>query len=363
MIHRDIKPENIFINESGGFKLGDFGIARTIENTTGNLSQKGTYNYMAPEVYHGESYNENVDFYSLGMVLYFLSNDRTLPFLDVNKKPYNIRQKKEALNRRFKGEQLLPPCNASEDFGRVILKACEYDPKARYQTAAEMKKALIEVRKRIVEKKEEEDPDKTARVRQAPDLQKVQDKPEEPVEGDLTIAVWQEGAVPSEGRSLSTVPGHHGTPVQQEKIDAGQHGQSRDAELKGNRNDPGQQRTGSTPGRQEQGNGAEKLSQGSTSVQQKQGAAAERKARQRQGGEPGTADQSGTAVNQEKENLKEAQNRAGTSGRQETAMRQVQRGYGNNTAQNGKSDGTAGRTYPGGRGESKCRPERIREQI
>ena len=35
IIHRDIKPENIFVNPFGDFKLGDFGIARKLENVTG----------------------------------------------------------------------------------------------------------------------------------------------------------------------------------------------------------------------------------------------------------------------------------------------------------------------------------------
>ena len=54
LIHRDIKPENIFVSEAGQFKLGDFGVARTVEKTTGGLSRKGTEKYMAPEVYLGK---------------------------------------------------------------------------------------------------------------------------------------------------------------------------------------------------------------------------------------------------------------------------------------------------------------------
>lgn len=51
IIHRDIKPENIFVSDLGKFKLGDFGIARQMEKTSSGMSKKGTFSYMAPEVY------------------------------------------------------------------------------------------------------------------------------------------------------------------------------------------------------------------------------------------------------------------------------------------------------------------------
>ena len=54
IIHRDIKPENIFVSYFGDFKLGDFGIARELERSMSNMSKKGTYSYMAPEMYRGE---------------------------------------------------------------------------------------------------------------------------------------------------------------------------------------------------------------------------------------------------------------------------------------------------------------------
>ena len=54
IIHRDIKPENIFVSRFGDFKLGDFGIARELERTMSGFSKKGTYSYMAPEMYKGE---------------------------------------------------------------------------------------------------------------------------------------------------------------------------------------------------------------------------------------------------------------------------------------------------------------------
>ena len=104
IIHRDIKPENTFVSENGDFKLGDFGTARTLERTTGGLSKKGTYAYMAPEVYKGEAYGPTVDLYSLGLILYRLLNGNRLPFLPAAPAPitYADRGKRlrQALFRR-----------------------------------------------------------------------------------------------------------------------------------------------------------------------------------------------------------------------------------------------------------------------
>ncbi len=80
IIHRDIKPENILVSDRGEFKLGDFGIAKVSEKTaTGTMT--GTMGYMAPEVANRWHYGAQADIYSLGMVLYWMMNRHTLPFL------------------------------------------------------------------------------------------------------------------------------------------------------------------------------------------------------------------------------------------------------------------------------------------
>lgn len=145
VIHRDIKPENIFINQFGDFKLGDFGIARKLENVTGGLSQKGTYNYMAPEIEKGTMYDATVDLYSLGLVLYRFRNKNKLPFLDTEKTLLNPNERVAAIRRRMDGEPLPTPCEASPAMAEVILKACAFEPQNRFQSATEMKRALIDV--------------------------------------------------------------------------------------------------------------------------------------------------------------------------------------------------------------------------
>ncbi len=147
IIHRDIKPENIFINKFGDFKLGDFGVARSLSNVTGSLSQKGTYNYMAPEIERGNDYDATVDVYSLGLVLYRLANKNRLPFLDPNKS-FNANEQIDAARKRLSGKEAIPmPCGVSKELGQVILIACAHDPAKRFASASAMKAALISVSK------------------------------------------------------------------------------------------------------------------------------------------------------------------------------------------------------------------------
>lgn len=144
IIHRDIKPENIFVNKFNDFKLGDFGIARKLENLSSGLSQKGTPDYIAPEVVRSVYYDSRADIYSLGLVLYRLTNAGLPPFLDQSQiqNPYAHRT---ALERRLNGEPLPPPLYASENLARVILCACAPNPDDRYLTATAMKKDLREL--------------------------------------------------------------------------------------------------------------------------------------------------------------------------------------------------------------------------
>ncbi len=143
IIHRDIKPENIFINSFGYYKLGDFGIARKLENMTGGLSQKGTFNYMAPEVASSKNYDARVDTYSLGLVLYRLLNGNKLPFISNDKQLLSPNDRKLAVDRRLRGEPIPAPCNASPEMADVILRACAFDPKNRFANASQMKQALL----------------------------------------------------------------------------------------------------------------------------------------------------------------------------------------------------------------------------
>ena len=132
IVHRDIKPDNIFVSANGKFKLGDFGVARTIEKTMAGLSRKGTYSYMAPEIYNGKEYGFEADIYSLGIVLYKLLNNNRDPFLPPYPAPVKYSDKTEAMVKRIQGLELPMPANADEKLARIVFKACAHNPSERY---------------------------------------------------------------------------------------------------------------------------------------------------------------------------------------------------------------------------------------
>ena len=78
VLHRDIKPANLLLKKtSGQCKIADFGHAKITFNGRSS-SQVGTPNYMAPEVVKGRAHGKEVDYWSLGCVLFELCTGELL---------------------------------------------------------------------------------------------------------------------------------------------------------------------------------------------------------------------------------------------------------------------------------------------
>ena len=142
IIHRDIKPSNFFVSKEGIYKLGDFNISK---RTASTRSFAGTEGYMAPEIFSAkvnvnDSYTAQADIYSFGICLYQMMNGGLFPFEETG-------TLEDAIEKRMQGSRMPAPKNASEEFAKIILKACEYDTARRYRSIGEML-ADIELYKR-----------------------------------------------------------------------------------------------------------------------------------------------------------------------------------------------------------------------
>ncbi|OUM57539.1 hypothetical protein PIROE2DRAFT_48642, partial [Piromyces sp. E2] len=80
IVHRDLKPENLLVNENNDIKISDFGCAVFTSNIVpGTLY--GTLDYFSPEMIESKMYDERIDIWSLGVIMYELLVGKT-PFDD-----------------------------------------------------------------------------------------------------------------------------------------------------------------------------------------------------------------------------------------------------------------------------------------
>jgi len=140
VIHRDVKPENVMIRDDGLVKLTDFGIAQIIDKermtVTGQLL--GSPAYMAPEHVEGKPLDFRTDVFAVGILTYQLATGQ-LPFRGKN--PHEVL--KRIAECRF---QPADAVNAlvGKRLNRVIDKALQREPDARYADVGEMRRELIE---------------------------------------------------------------------------------------------------------------------------------------------------------------------------------------------------------------------------
>eukprot|EP00597_Dinobryon_sp_UTEXLB2267_P004569 CAMPEP_0170063394 /NCGR_PEP_ID=MMETSP0019_2-20121128/4278_1 /TAXON_ID=98059 /ORGANISM="Dinobryon sp., Strain UTEXLB2267" /LENGTH=337 /DNA_ID=CAMNT_0010269813 /DNA_START=63 /DNA_END=1076 /DNA_ORIENTATION=+ len=108
IIHRDLKPHNIIISPTGVVKLIDFGLMACVKKTT-NIAEMyemtgfvGSLRYMAPEVVNHRPYNEKVDIYSFGLIMWELSTGK-VPFDGMTRETYMEKVVKGGFRPSLKG--------------------------------------------------------------------------------------------------------------------------------------------------------------------------------------------------------------------------------------------------------------------
>jgi outer membrane protein assembly factor BamB/tRNA A-37 threonylcarbamoyl transferase component Bud32 len=129
IIFRDMKPSNVMINAQDHVVLVDFGIAKPFQaGKRGTMI--GTEGYSPPEQYRGEA-SPQADIYALGATLHHAITRRD-PRLEP---PFSFHERPILQHNP----------NVSSLLVKVIEKALEYQPEDRFQTAEDMKSALMGV--------------------------------------------------------------------------------------------------------------------------------------------------------------------------------------------------------------------------
>jgi eukaryotic-like serine/threonine-protein kinase len=141
VVHRDVKPGNVLLSEDGRIMVTDFGIAKALQESEGDLTVTGTtlgtVKYLAPEQVEGGPVDARTDVYALGVILYELvcgrppftgDSDAAVALARLTHDPLRPRQMRAGVPRPLE---------------RVIMRALARDPDERYASAGDLRAALL----------------------------------------------------------------------------------------------------------------------------------------------------------------------------------------------------------------------------
>ncbi|HEV8658024.1 MAG TPA: TonB family protein [Thermoanaerobaculia bacterium] len=138
LVHRDVSPQNVLISHEGDIKLCDFGIAKAASKASHTQvgALKGKLQYMSPEQASGKTIDRRSDIFALATVLFEMLTARKL----------FTGESEMSILEQVREARVTPPSQINEEvtpeIDRVVLKALQKDPAARYQTAGEMARDL-----------------------------------------------------------------------------------------------------------------------------------------------------------------------------------------------------------------------------
>ncbi|MFO0729222.1 MAG: serine/threonine-protein kinase [Myxococcota bacterium] len=139
VVHRDVTPQNVMISYSGEVKLIDFGVAKARARLTQTEAgfTKGKLSYMSPEQARGEELDGRSDLFSVGIILYEITTGSRL---------FN-KEGPGGILSAIVNDPIPPPSAKSKEYPRdleaIVMRALEKETSRRWQTAEDMRDALV----------------------------------------------------------------------------------------------------------------------------------------------------------------------------------------------------------------------------
>ena len=117
IIHRDLKPSNILVACDGTIKISDFGVSKLMTIEESMTRGVGTQKFMAPEIINEDEYDEKVDVYAFGVIVFFILNKGDLS---------NIK-----IVDMIKGKQIMIPSTFTTYAKKLIYECWKVESKER----------------------------------------------------------------------------------------------------------------------------------------------------------------------------------------------------------------------------------------
>ncbi len=136
LLHRDVKAQNVLREEGGRIVLMDFGTGEELHRGGGTARIVGTPLYLAPEIFQGKAASIRSDLYSVGVLLFYLVTG-DFPVAASSMQQLASAQGQRQVRRLRDVRPDLP-----SGFVKVVDRALEHEPAARFQSAGEMEAAL-----------------------------------------------------------------------------------------------------------------------------------------------------------------------------------------------------------------------------
>ena len=144
IVHRDLKPENVLLADDGRIKIGDFGLARAVTNSTGTgQALLGTIAYLSPELVTRGVADARSDIYALGIMVYEMLT---------GEQPFKGEQPMQVAYQHA-NDSVPPPSRINPEvppqLDELVLWATEKDPAARPTDAGVMLDRLLQIEREL----------------------------------------------------------------------------------------------------------------------------------------------------------------------------------------------------------------------